>query len=73
MLVALAVALLLNAVFNVVVWPRFLARIARDPRARAEDGSRTTFYRVHVVLISVALLLAAVSTVLAVVALLSGV
>lgn len=73
MLVALAIALLVNAAYNVIVWPRFLARIAKDPRARAADGSRTTFYRVHLVLIGIALVLAAVSAVLGVVALVTAV
>jgi hypothetical protein len=72
MLVALAVALLVNAAYNVIVWPRFLGRIAKDPRARAADGSRTTFYRVHVILITIALVIAAVSAILGVVALVVG-
>jgi hypothetical protein len=72
MLVALAIALLVNAAYNVVVWPRFLGRIAKDPRARAADGSRTAFYRVHLVLISVALAIAAVSAVLGVAALVTA-
>lgn len=73
MLTALAIALLVNAAYNAIVWPRFLSRIAKDPRARAADGSRTTFFRVHLVLISIALGLAAVSAVLGIVALVSGV
>jgi len=58
-----AIVLFVNAVFNAVVWPRFYPRIANDPRARAADGSRTAFYRVHVVLITIALALAAASAV----------
>ncbi|RWZ51920.1 hypothetical protein ELQ90_07530 [Labedella phragmitis] len=72
MLVALAVALFVNAAYNVIVWPRFLGRIAKDPRSRAADGSRTTFYRVHLVLITIALVIAAVSAILGVVALVVG-
>lgn len=72
MLVALAIALLVNAAYNVLVWPRFLGRISKDPRARAADGSRTTFYRVHLVLISIALAIAAVSAVLGAVALVTA-
>lgn len=63
MTVLAAVLLFANALFNAVVWPRFYRRIADDPRARAADGSRTAFYRVHVVLIAVALVLAALSVV----------
>ncbi len=65
----LAVLLLVNAAFNVIVWPRFLKRIAADPRARDEQGRRTTFYTVHAVLIGIALLLAVVSAAAAVIAL----
>ncbi|KQX06999.1 MULTISPECIES: SCO4848 family membrane protein [unclassified Leifsonia] len=68
----LAVLLLVNAVFNVVVWPTFLRRIAADPRARDADGRRTKFYTVHLVLISAALVIAAVSGVTAIVALVIG-
>ncbi|MDZ8276441.1 hypothetical protein R2Q81_10840 [Microbacterium aquimaris] len=58
-----AVVLLANALFNAVVWPRFYPRIANDARATDESGRRTAFYRVHVVLIGIAIVLAAVSAV----------
>ncbi|GAA2980697.1 hypothetical protein JOD63_002744 [Microbacterium terrae] len=63
MLILAAVLLFANALFNAVVWPRFYPRIANDPRARDEQGARTAFYRVHVVLITIALVLAAASVV----------
>jgi len=66
----LAVLLLINAVFNVVVWPRFYKRIASDPRARDADGRATTFLRVHTILIGIALVLAALSAVAGVLGLL---
>lgn len=66
---ALALLLLANAVFNVVVWPRFYRRVATDSRARDASGRPTTFLRVHAMLIGVALLLAAASAVLGVLAL----
>lgn len=69
-LVLAVVLLLANALFNVIVWPRFYPRIAADPRARDADGRRTTFYTVHVVLIALALVLAAASAVTALVILL---
>ncbi|MEL4318290.1 hypothetical protein WJX64_04685 [Leifsonia sp. YIM 134122] len=68
----LAVLLLVNAVFNVVVWPAFLRRIAADPRARDADGRRTRFYTVHLVLITAALLIAAVSAAAAIAAFVIG-
>lgn len=60
-MIALAVLLFLNAAFNVIVWPRFYKRVANDPRARDENGRATTFLKVHVVLIALALALALVS------------
>ena len=65
-----AVLLFANALFNVVAWPRFYPRIANDPRARDADGRRTPFYTVHVVLITIALVLAAASAIAGVVVLL---
>ena len=55
--------LLLNAVYNVVVWPRFWTRVKTDPRARDENGRATRFLTVHAVLIGIALAIAAVSAV----------
>lgn len=59
--VALGILLLVNAVFNVVTWPQFLRRVANDPRARDEAGKPTAFLRVHQVLVTIALVLAALS------------
>jgi hypothetical protein len=68
----LLIALLLaNAVFNVVVWPRFYPRIANDPRARDAAGKATAFLIVHTVLIAVALLLAVASVIGAIAAMVS--
>ena len=53
--------LLLGALFNAVAWPRFYPRIAADPRSRDDSGRRTAFYRVHVVLITIALVIAVLS------------
>ncbi len=62
-MIAAAIVLFVNAVFNVVTWPRFLQRVARDARARDEAGKATTFLVVHAVLLGIALLLAAASLV----------
>jgi hypothetical protein len=61
--VLLGILLLANAVFNVVVWPRFYQRVAKDARARDAAGKPTAFLIVHAVLIGIALLLAVVSAV----------
>jgi hypothetical protein len=68
--VLLAVLLILNGVFNIAVWPTFFRRVARDPRARTADGKATPFFTVHLVIVSIALVLAAVSLVFGVLALL---
>ena len=57
----LAVLLLINAAFNVLVWPTFYRRVAKDPRARDSAGRATRFLVVHAVLIGTALVIAAVS------------
>ena len=72
MIITLAILLLVNALWNAIVWPRFYTRISKDPRARDSSGRATTFLKVHAVLIGVSLLLAAVSLVVAVIALVTA-
>jgi hypothetical protein len=67
----LAILLLVNAAFNVIVWPRFYGRVAKDARARDAAGRPTRFLIVHAVLIGLALVLAVVSAVAGVWALLA--
>ena len=57
-----------NAVFNVVVWPRFYVRVAKDPRAKNAAGKATPFLIVHMVLIGLALVLAVASVIAAIAA-----
>ncbi|KQV26280.1 MULTISPECIES: SCO4848 family membrane protein [unclassified Microcella] len=64
--IAAVVVLLLGALFNAVAWPRFYPRIASDPRSRNAAGRRTAFFRVHVVLIALALVIAVLSVIAAV-------
>jgi hypothetical protein len=66
---ALAIALLVNAVFNVLVWPTFYRRVAKDPRARDGAGKPTRFLIVHAVLIGAAIVIALVSAILGIVGL----
>lgn len=56
--VAWSVVLLVTAAWNLLIWPRFLQRIAKDPRARDAEGRATRFLTVHVGLIAVSLVLA---------------
>jgi hypothetical protein len=71
MIITLAILLLVNAVWNALVWPRFYKRVSADSRARDASGKATAFFIVHAVLIGASLLLAAVSLVFAVIALLA--
>ncbi len=63
MAVFAGILLLINALYNIVVWPRFWTRVAADERARDAQGRPTRFFKVHAVLIGIALLIAAVSAV----------
>ncbi|MFL2001672.1 MULTISPECIES: SCO4848 family membrane protein [unclassified Microbacterium] len=65
----LVVLLFVNAAFNVIVWPRFYMRVAKDPRARDAAGKPTTFLIVHAVLIALALVIALASVIAGVAAL----
>lgn len=65
----LAIVLFLNAAFNALVWPRFYIRVAKDPRARDAAGKPTAFLTVHIVLISIALVLALLSVLVGIAAL----
>jgi hypothetical protein len=50
----LAVLLLVNVVFNLIVWPPLYRRVVKDPRARDAAGKATRFLTVHIVLFAVA-------------------
>lgn len=52
-----SVVLIVAGLWNLVIWPQFLKRIVKDPRARDESGKATTFLTVHVVLVSVSMAL----------------
>lgn len=68
----LSVLLLLNAVFNAIVWPQFYRRVAADPRARDAQGRATKFLTVHIVLIAIALVLALASAIAGIAALMGA-
>ncbi|QEO10568.1 SCO4848 family membrane protein [Protaetiibacter larvae] len=72
MTIALGILLLVNAAFNVLTWPTFLRRVARDPRARDASGQATRFLRVHQVLVAIAIVLAVASAVCGIWALAAG-
>jgi len=66
-----AIVLFVAAVFNVVTWPRFFQRVAKDARARDAAGKPTTFYTVHLVLLLIAFAIALAAVVAGVLLLLA--
>ena len=69
MTVTLAILLLVNAVWNAIVWPQFYKRVSKDALARDASGKPTTFLIVHAVLIGISLLIALVSAIFGVIGL----
>jgi hypothetical protein len=65
-----SVLLIVTALWNLLIWPRFWQRIAADPRSRDTNGRATKFLTVHSVLITVSLVLALAVGVLGVLTLL---
>jgi MFS superfamily sulfate permease-like transporter len=55
--VAVSALLIVAGLWNLVIWPQFLRRVVKDPRARDESGRATTFLTVHVVLVAVSMTL----------------
>jgi uncharacterized membrane protein len=62
--------LVVAGAWSVVVWPQFLRRVMKDPRARDSAGKATRFLTVHMVLVGVSMLLGAATAVIGVAALL---
>ena len=55
--VAVSVLLIVTGLWNLVIWPQFLRRVVKDPRARDDAGKATTFLTVHLVLVSISMAL----------------
>jgi uncharacterized membrane protein len=72
MITTLAILLFVNAAWNAIVWPQFFKRVSRDDRARDASGKPTKFLIVHAVLIGVSLVIALVSAIVGVVALVNA-
>ncbi|MFI2566251.1 SCO4848 family membrane protein [Paenarthrobacter sp. NPDC018779] len=53
----LAIILIVAGVWSLVVWPQFLKRVMKDPRARDASGKATKFLTVHVVLVTISMVL----------------
>jgi len=64
------VVLIIAGLWSLVVWPPFLRRVMKDPRARDAAGKATKFLTVHVVLVSISMVLGAATAVIGVMGLL---
>ena len=65
-----ALVLIVAGVWSLVVWPQFLRRVMKDPRARDAAGKATKFLTVHVVLVSISMVLGVATAVIGVLGLL---
>ena len=65
-----AILLIIAGVWSLAVWPQFLRRVMKDPRARDAAGNATKFLTVHLVLVSISMVLGAATAVIGVLALL---
>lgn len=52
-----SIVLIITALWNLMIWPRFFQRIVKDDRSRDASGRPTTFLKVHSVLIGISLAL----------------
>jgi len=66
----IALVLIVSGVWSLVVWPQFLRRVMKDPRARDAAGKATKFLTVHVVLVAVSMVLGAATAGIGIAALL---
>ena len=66
-----ALVLIVAGVWSLVVWPQFLRRVMKDPRARDAAGKATKFLTVHVVLVTVSMVLGAAPAAIGIAALVS--
>ncbi|GHG48447.1 hypothetical protein GCM10012320_15740 [Sinomonas cellulolyticus] len=55
--VGLSWLLIVAGVWNLVVWPQFLRRVMKDPRAKDSEGRATRFLTVHLLLVAISLTL----------------
>ncbi|MFP5313190.1 MAG: SCO4848 family membrane protein [Actinomycetes bacterium] len=61
-----ALILIIAGVWSLVVWPQFLRRVMKDPRARDAAGKATKFLTVHVVLVTISMVLGLATAVIGV-------
>lgn len=65
-----ALVLIIAGIWSLAVWPQFLRRVMKDPRARDAGGKATKFLTVHVVLVGISMVLGLATAVIGVLGLL---
>ncbi|NYE96583.1 hypothetical protein FHU41_002833 [Psychromicrobium silvestre] len=68
----LSLVLILAGLWSLIVWPPFLRRILKDPRARDESGKATRFLMVHFMLVSISMILGLATAVIGIRTLING-
>ena len=63
-----SLVLIIAGVWSLVVWPQFLRRVMKDPRARVSAGKATRFLTVHVVRVSISMVLGAATAAIGIMA-----
>ncbi len=66
-----ATVLIVAGLWSLAVWPQFLRRVLKDPRARDGNGRATRFLSVHIVLVAISLVLGAATAAIGAAGLLS--
>ncbi|SEQ19589.1 MULTISPECIES: SCO4848 family membrane protein [Micrococcaceae] len=66
-----ALVLIVAGIWSLVVWPQFLRRVMKDPRARDAAGKATKFLTVHVVLVAISMVLGAATALIGILGLFS--
>lgn len=64
--------LIIAGVWSLVVWPPFLRRVLKDPRAKDETGKYTRFLMVHFMLVTISMILGLATAVIGVRSLIGG-
>lgn len=68
---ALCLVLIVSGAWSLIVWPQFLRRVLKDPRARDQAGKGTSFLTVHLMLVSISMVLGLATAVIGIRALIS--
>ncbi|WP_299165533.1 SCO4848 family membrane protein [uncultured Arthrobacter sp.] len=61
---ALSIVLVVAGLWTLIVWPPFLRRVFKDPRAKDENGAPTRFLKVHFMLVTTSMILGAATLVI---------